>query len=94
MDEAALRTTQAVDILIRPADLPTLVAAMTAAGFHHRTTSGIDMFVEHPDASARDAVHVLLVGTVERGGASPIRISFLPSGRMTPRRSLWKRSCA
>ena len=68
MDEAALRTTQAVDILIRPADLPTLVAAMTAAGFHHRTTSGLDMFVEHPDASARDAVHVLLVGTVERGG--------------------------
>jgi hypothetical protein len=41
---------------------------MTAAGFHHRNTSGLDMFVEHPDASARDAVHVLLVGTVERGG--------------------------
>ncbi len=26
------------------------------------------MFVEHPDASARDAVHVLLVGKIERGG--------------------------
>ncbi len=68
VDEAALRTTQDVDILIRPADLPALVAAMTAAGFHHRTTSGLDVFVEHPDASVRDAVHVLLVGTVERGG--------------------------
>lgn len=68
VDVAALRTTQDVDILVRPADLPALTAVMTAAGFHHRNTSGLDMFVEHPDASARDAVHVLLVGTVERAG--------------------------
>jgi hypothetical protein len=33
-----------------------------------KSMSGLDMFVEHPDASASDAVHVLLVGTVERGG--------------------------
>jgi hypothetical protein len=68
VDEAALRTTQDVNILVRPADLPALIDAMTAAGFHHRNTSGLDMFVEHPDASARDAVHVLLVGNIERGG--------------------------
>lgn len=68
VDEAALRTTQDVDILIRPADLPALISAMTAAGFHHRNTAGLDMFVEHPDASARDAVHVLLVGNIERDG--------------------------
>jgi len=68
VDEAALRTTQDVDILVRPADLPALTDAMTGAGFYHRITSGLDMFVEHPDASARDAVHVLLVGNVERGG--------------------------
>lgn len=68
VDEAALRTTRDVDILVRPADLPALINAMTAAGFHHRNTSGLDMFVEHPDASARDAVHVLLVGKIERGG--------------------------
>ena len=92
VDEAALRTTQNVDILVRPADLPAMVAAMTAAGFHHRNTSGLDMFVEHPDALARDAVHVLLVGTVERG-ASPIPISFLGFARMTFRRSRWRRSC-
>ncbi len=29
------------------------------------------MFVEHPDASARDAVHVLFVGRVERHGDEP-----------------------
>jgi hypothetical protein len=68
VDEAALRTTRDVDILVRPTDLPQLIAAMTAAGLHHRNTTGLDMFVEHPDASARDAVYVLLVGNIERGG--------------------------
>lgn len=68
VDEAALRTTQDVDILVRPSDLPAMISAMTAAGYHHRITTGLNMFVEHPDASARDAVHVFLVGNVERSG--------------------------
>jgi len=68
VDEAALRTTRDVDVLVRPADLPAMIEAMTSAGLFHRNTSGLDMFVEHPDASARDAVHVLLVGNVEKGG--------------------------
>ena len=68
IDEAALRTTRDVDILVRPADLPALIKAMTEAGFHHRNTAGLDMLVETPDGSARDAVHVLLVGNIERGG--------------------------
>lgn len=68
VDEAALRTTRDVDILVRPDDVPALIAAMTSAGFHHRQTVGLDMFVEHPDASARDAVHVLLCGRIERDG--------------------------
>jgi len=71
VDEAALRTTQDVDILVRPHDLPATIAAMMAAGFHHRNTSGLDMFVEHPDGSARDAVHVVLVGNIERIGDEP-----------------------
>lgn len=71
VEEAALRTTRDVDILIRPADFPAVMAAMTAAGFHHRNTTGLDMFVEHPDASARDAVHVVMVGKVEREGDEP-----------------------
>jgi hypothetical protein len=71
VDEAALRTTRDVDILVRPADLPAMISAMTSAGFHHRNTTGLDMFVEHPDASARDAVHVVLVGKVERSGEEP-----------------------
>ncbi len=66
VDEAALRTTQDVDVLIRPADLPLLIQAMTNAGFHYRQTAGLDMFVELPDASARDAVHVVLTGQMVR----------------------------
>ena len=71
VDEAALRTTQDVDILVRPNDFPAMKDAMIAAGFHHRNVSGLDMFVEHPDASTRDAVHVVLVGRVERPGDEP-----------------------
>ena len=71
VDTAALRTTRDVDILVRPADFLALKGAMTAAGFHHRNTSGLNMFVEHPDASARDAVQVLFVGRVERKGEEP-----------------------
>jgi hypothetical protein len=71
VDEAALRTTQDVNILIRPSDLPALISAMMAAGFHHRQTTRLDMFVEQPNASARDAVHVLLVGNVEKPGSEP-----------------------
>ena len=68
VDEAAQRTTQDVDILVRPCDLAAMVKAMTNAGFYYRQTAGLDMFVEHPEASARDAVHVLLCGRIERDG--------------------------
>jgi hypothetical protein len=71
VDEAALRTTQDVDILVRPNDFAAMKDAMIAAGFHHRKTLALDMFVEHPDASARDAVHVVLVGKIERAGDKP-----------------------
>jgi hypothetical protein len=66
VDEAAVRNTRDVDVLVRPADLPALKEAMAAAGFHHRQTSNIDMFVEQPEASARDAVHVVLAGQMVR----------------------------
>ena len=66
VDEAAVRTTRDVDILIRPDDLPKMIQAMTAAGFHYRQTSGLDMFVDTPDGSARDAVHVVLAGEMVR----------------------------
>jgi hypothetical protein len=39
---------------------------MEEAGFHYRQTAGLDVFLEDPDASARDAVHVMLVGQMIR----------------------------
>ena len=66
IDEAAVRTTRDVDVLIRPDDLPALKEAMIAAGFFHRQTSGIEMFVEEPEVSARDAVHIVLAGQMVR----------------------------
>jgi len=58
-DEAAVRTTRDVDILLRRADWPAAVAAMQAAGFIYRHVKKIDMFLDGPGAKARDAVHVL-----------------------------------
>ena len=62
VDEAAARSTQDVDVLLRRADLPVATAAMQAAGFVHRRAAGIDMFLDGPDVTARNAVHVLFAG--------------------------------
>ncbi|MDA1232681.1 MAG: nucleotidyltransferase family protein, partial [Planctomycetota bacterium] len=61
-DEAAVRTTRDVDILLRRSDLTAAVQAMEAAGFVYRRSAGIDMFLDSADAKARDAVHVLMAG--------------------------------
>ena len=66
VDEAAVRNTRDVDILIRPDDLERVIQAMSDSGFSYRQTAGVDMFVEHPDASARDAVHLVLCGQMIR----------------------------
>jgi hypothetical protein len=59
VDEAAVRNTQDVDILLRRVDLPATIAALTKAGFMHRHTAGLEMFLDGPAASARDAVHIV-----------------------------------
>ena len=62
VDEAAVRNTQDVDILIRRADLDRATAALATAGFVHRHVAGIDIFLDGPQAKARDAVHVVFAG--------------------------------
>ena len=59
VDEAAVRNTQDVDILLRRGDLEAAKAALTPVGFIYRHSAGIDMFLDGPGAKARDAVHVL-----------------------------------
>lgn len=62
VDPAAVRNTQDVDILLRRADLDAAAKAMESAGFVRRHVKGIDMFLDGPDARARDAVHVVFAG--------------------------------
>jgi hypothetical protein len=59
VDEAAVRNTQDVDILLRREDLPAAIDALARAGFAYRHTSGLDMFLDGPEAKARDAVHLV-----------------------------------
>jgi len=62
VDEAAVRNTQDVDILLRREDLSRASAALAPAGFIQRHVKGIDMFLDGPGARARDAVHVIFAG--------------------------------
>ena len=62
VDESAVRNTQDVDILLRRGDLETAKDALAAAGFVYRHVKGVDMFLDGPEAKARDAVHVVFSG--------------------------------
>jgi hypothetical protein len=59
VDEAAVRNTQDVDIILRRADLDHAKAALKHCGFVFRHVKGIDMFLDGVDAKARDAVHIV-----------------------------------
>jgi hypothetical protein len=65
VDEAAVRNTRDVDILLRRADFEAAKKALEKAGFIYRRVAslgqptGLDIFLDGPDASARDAVHVV-----------------------------------
>jgi hypothetical protein len=62
VDEAAVRNTQDVDLLLRRADLGAAAAALAPAGFVYRHAASIDMFLDGPDAKARDAIHIVFAG--------------------------------
>jgi hypothetical protein len=62
IDEAAVRFTQDIDILLRREDLPAATAAFEEAGFHYRYSAGVHMFLDGQDGKFRDAVHVIFAG--------------------------------
>jgi hypothetical protein len=59
VDEAAVRNTQDVDILLRRADLDAARASLEAAGFVYRHLAGTDVFLDGPDAKPREAIHIV-----------------------------------
>ena len=68
VDEAAVRTTRDVDILLRRSDLAQATQALERAGFVYRHVAGLGMpggveaFLDGPDASVRDALHIVPAG--------------------------------
>lgn len=68
VDEAAVRTTRDVDILLRRADLEAAKVALAAVGFIHRRVSslgqpgGMEVFLDGPEAGVRDALHIVFAG--------------------------------
>jgi hypothetical protein len=68
VDEAAVRNTRDVDVLLRRADFDQIKTALAQVGFVHRRVTSLgkagvmDVFLDGPDAKVRDAVHVLWAG--------------------------------
>jgi hypothetical protein len=60
VDEAAVRNTQDVDILLRREDLPAAKAALEGAG--------LDVFLDGPEAKAREGAHVVFANEKVREG--------------------------
>src|SRR2546425_7306882 len=59
VDEAAVRNTRDVDILLRRADLESARHALADAGFVYRHAASVDLFLDGPKGKARDAVHII-----------------------------------
>jgi hypothetical protein len=62
VDEAAVRNTRDVDLVLSRADFDAACRALETAGFVHRHALGLDMFLDGPQAKARDAVHIVFAG--------------------------------
>ncbi len=62
VDESVVRSTRDVDIIINRSDLESVTRVLAESGFIYRHAKGITMFLDGPDAKARDAVHVLFAG--------------------------------
>ena len=60
VDEAAVRNTQDVDLLLRRADLDAAATALAASGFVQQNVFGVEMFLDGPQGNPRDAVHIIL----------------------------------
>ena len=62
VDEAAVRNTQDVDLLLREEDLPRPIETLSKSGFIYQTVARIPMFLDGPAAKPRDAVHIHFAG--------------------------------
>ncbi len=72
VDEAAVRNTQDVDILIRRSDFEAVKKALEDAGFFYRRAASLDLFLDAPDSSPRQAIHLVYADeTIKPGEPVP-----------------------
>lgn len=62
VDESVVRNTRDVDIILNEPDLPKAIVALESEGFLYRRSAGVTMFLDGPEAKARDAVNVVFAG--------------------------------
>lgn len=62
VDESVVRNTRDVDVILNESDLERAIPALEAEGFIYRRSAGVTMFLDGPEAKARDAVHVVFAG--------------------------------
>ncbi len=62
VDRAAVRNTQDVDILVRRSDFDRIKVALESVGFVHATVMDVTCFIDGPNGSPRDAIHLLFAG--------------------------------
>ena len=62
VDESVVRNTRDVDIILNESDLEAAIVALKGEGFIYPPAVGVTMFLDGPDAKARDAVHVVFAG--------------------------------
>ena len=62
VDESVVRNTRDVDIVLNESDLERAKSALETEGFVFRHSAGETMFLDGPDAKARDAVQVVFAG--------------------------------
>ncbi len=62
VDESVVRNTRDVDIILNRDDLDRAKEALEKAGFIYRHAAKVSMFLDGPEAKARDAVHVIFAG--------------------------------
>jgi hypothetical protein len=62
VDRAAVRNTQDVDILVQRSDFVAVKQALESVGFVYHQVMNVDCFIDGPEGSPRDAVHLLYAG--------------------------------
>jgi hypothetical protein len=62
VDESVVRNTRDVDIILNESELDLAIVALESVGFIYRRAAGVSMFLDGPNAKARDAVHVVFAG--------------------------------